>query len=243
MRNTVLLFTTLAIFTLQSRGQETISGSIDGWSRGAGEVYAGVFTLTEVGSIDDSGNFEIALKPGYLAEVKKKMEAENSNPDRKFTSQLMTLGESCQCAQGNVELVNGDQELTTLAVFGFMLGNMENQEEFGTLVPASSKDFAEGYIKLGSYENTVGYAVDWYYVDKPGVAKGECSVDSYPVNGDEMYTRNTSYNLDLKPGWNLVKYEISEIFTDEGGKTYPVKESITSISEVPSGLQYVFIPE
>ena len=243
MRNTVLLFTTLAIFTLQGRAQETISGSIDGWSQGAGEVYSGVFTLTEVGSIDDSGNFEIALKPGYLAEVKKKMEAENSNPDRKFTSQLMTLGESCQCAQGNVELVNGDQELTTLAVFGFMLGNMQNQEEFGTLVPASNKDFAEGYIKLGSYKNTVGYAVDWYYVDKPGVAKGECSVDSYPVNGDEMYTRNTTYNLDLKPGWNLVKYEISEIFTDEGGKTYPVKESITSISEAPSGLQYVFIPE
>jgi len=44
-------------------------------------------------------------------------------------------------------------------------------------------------------------------------------------------------------GWNLITYEISEIFTDEGGKTYPVKESITSISEVPSGMQYVFIPE
>lgn len=43
--------------------------------------------------------------------------------------------------------------------------------------------------------------------------------------------------------WNLIKYEISEIFTDEGGKTYPVKESITSISELPSDLQYVFLPE
>lgn len=68
-------------------------------------------------------------------------------------------------------------------------------------------------------------------------------MDSYPVNGDQMYTRNTSYNLDLKPGWNLIKYEISEIFTDEGGKTYPVRESYTSISELPSDLQYVFLPE
>jgi hypothetical protein len=44
-------------------------------------------------------------------------------------------------------------------------------------------------------------------------------------------------------GWNLFIYEITEILTDEGGKTYPVKESHTSISEAPSDLQYVFLPE
>ncbi|MGB5507768.1 hypothetical protein [Robiginitalea sp.] len=243
MNNTVLLLLTLVIFTSQSRGQETLSGSIEGWTQGEGEVYTGVFSLTEVGSIDALGNFEIPLKPGYLSEVKEKMAAENSDPERKFSSELMTLGESCQCAEGNIELVNGDQELTTLAILGFMLANMEKKEKFGLLIPASSKDFAEGYSKLGAYEHQTGYAVDWYYVDKPGVAKGDCSMESYPVNGDQMYTRNTSYNLDLKPGWNLIKYEISEIFTDEGGKRYPVQESYTSILELPSDMQFVFLPE
>lgn len=243
MKNIHLFLLALIIFTGPVHGQETISGHIEGWTQGTGELYTGVFSLTQVGAIDAKGDFEIPLKPDYLSEVKKQMEAENSNPDRKFSSQLMTLGESCQCAKGTVELVNGDQEITTLAILGFMVANMENKKKFGRLIPASSKDFAEGYSKLGAYEHQTGFAVDWYYVDKPGVAKGDCAMDSYPVHGEQMYTRSTSYNLDLKPGWNLIKYEISEIFTDEGGKRYPVRESYTSISEIPSEMQFVFLPE
>ena len=59
---------------------------------------------------------------------------------------------------------------------------------------------------------------------------------TFQSRGQESITGNID-------GWNHIKNEISEIFTDEGGKTYPVKESYTSISEAPSDLQYVFLPE
>ena len=96
---------------------------------------------------------------------------------------------------------------------------------------------------MGGFNFQEGYILDWIFVDEAGSVKGSCSTDSYAVNQEENFSRQVSYNLSLKPGWNLIKYEISKLFTDREGKTYPMDESYSSLSRTPEDFMFVFVPE
>ena len=223
--------------------QGSIDGTLADWTYGSAEVYTGLMTPMNVGSINDAGSFEILLKPDYLAEIQKQMEEENSDPDRKWSSSMMTIAESFNCYSDGVSFENGDQPLSSLSTMGFfMLASMEKQQRFGDMMPASSQEFVAAFRNLGSYTFKEGYSLDWYYVDEAAGVKGSCTVNSGTLSG-EMYDRTVHYDLDFKKGWNLVKYEVAKIFTDKDGKTYIENDHYTTISELPSDLKFVFIPE
>ncbi|MDM9630043.1 hypothetical protein [Robiginitalea aurantiaca] len=223
--------------------QEAITGSIPNWDNGSGSVFTGMITPTIVGTIDDKGALEIILKPDFLSEVKQQMEAENADESNKWKSSMMTLEKAYTCNGGTVEVVNGDQHFTSLSTMGFfILGSMEKQKRYGDMMPASSLEFVTAFRKLGSYIFKEGYSLDWYYVDEAGSVKGTCIVNSGTLSG-EMYERTAEYDLDFKKGWNLVKYEVQKVFADKDGKTYIEKDHYSTISEMPPGVEFVFVPE
>lgn len=239
-------FTTLLlaqIFSFALVAQGSFEGTIPDWDRGSGDVFTGLMTPSIIGTIDDKGTFKVPLKPDYLNEVQKQMEAENADESRKWKSSLMTLEEAYNCYEGTVEVSNGDQPFTSLSVMGFfMLASWEKQERFGDMMPASSAEFVAAFRDPGSYTFKEGYSLDWYYVDEAGSVKGTCTLNSGTLSG-AMYDRTVHYDLDLKKGWNLVKYEVEKVFADTDGKTYIEKDHYTTIAEWPSGVEFVFIPE
>ena len=229
---------------VQLSAQQSVTGSLPNWEYGSGNVFTGLMTPTKVGSLDDKGNFDMSLKPDYLSEVKEQIARENADDSRKWKSALMTLAKAYNCYTETVEVVNGDQPFTSLSTMGFfMLGNMEEKERFGDMMPATSKEFAQAFHNLGSYNFKEGYSLDWYFVEKEASVKGTCSMDSYAVNQEEMYTHTVHYDLDFKPGWNLVKYEIEEVFTDRDGKTYIKSDRYSIIPEIPSEIEFHFFPK
>ena len=240
----VTFFVTALVFSLGIlQAQQTVKGNISNWDKGSGSIITGMVTPNIVGTIDDKGALEIALQPDFLSEMKKQTEAENADESNKWKSAMMTLEEFYVCEGGNLEVVNGDQYFTSLSTMGyFILGNMEKQEKFGDMMPASSPEFVTGFRKLGEYIFTEGYNLDWYYLDEAGSVKGTCSVNSGTLSG-EMYERKINYDLNFKKGWNLVKYEVESVFSDKDGKTYIKQENYITISEMPEGVEFVFLPE
>ena len=224
--------------------QGAIKGTIPEWSGGSGQV--GVMSMGPpeiVGSFDPQGNVEIPLKPNALAEVKKQVEEANQGSSGGWSASIPTVAERYACAgEGQeMEIEGGDQLITGLGgPMGFLLVNMEEKKRYGYLVIASSRDFVEA---MEPYTFETGYSLEWYYVDQEATVKGYCSMPSYAVNQEDLYTKTTTYDLQLKKGWNIVRYEIQEVYTDGEGNSYIMNESYTTLDAMPDGVRFVFLED
>lgn len=240
------VFALLASAVLHSSvfAQGAITGSIPQWSLGTGEVVTGLMEPMVVGSVDADGNFSIPLKPGFMEEIRKQVEQQNAGASEGWTSSLLTVGQVFSCYGEGLEVVNADQPMTRMTTMGvFNLVNMDEKKRLGYVMATSSEAFARGIMEMGSFTFTEGYILDWVFVDQAASVRGSCATESYAVNQEEKYTRTTSYDLALRPGWNLIKYEISGLFSDRDGKTYPGEERYLTLSDLPADLKYVFFPE
>ena len=65
-------------------------------------------------------------------------------------------------------------------------------------------------------------------------------MESYALNQEESYMAKNIYELDFKPGWNIVKYEVLELFEDRDGKTYASMALWKTLDELPSDVQYIY---
>ena len=232
----------LALFSAFAFAQGSITGTIPDWSGGSGEVAIMAMGPPQVlGTFDDLGNLEIPLKTDMLAEVKKQVEAANEGFTDGWKASLKTLGDSFSCFGGELEVVNGEQPISGFPSMGaFMLVNMEQKKRFGYLMVGSSKDFADGMVP---YKFKPGYFLEWYFVEEPGSVKGDCSMESYAVNQKDLYAKTTTYDLELKKGWNIVKYEIHEVYTDSEGNSYPMNDSYSTIDAIPGDVQFIFMED
>ncbi len=241
-KNASILFMTLLALSLSA--QNAIKGSISDWNKGKGDVIVGMMEPTVIGSIDESGAFTIPLQPNFLDDVKKQIEEENKNSKNGWTSSLMTLEKVFGCYNDTLQVVNGDQPISKLTQMGaFRAVNIAEKKRLGYFFAANSQEFANTMMSVGSYNFQKGYYIDWYFVDEAGSVKGRCEEEAYALNQKEIYPRNTTYNVELKPGWNMVKYEITEIFTDNEGHTYPQETVYTTLDALPENTQYIFFED
>jgi len=242
---TQILLALLILFTgVQLNAQQSVTWSLPDWEYGSGTIFTGLMKPTAVGTVDESGNAEVPLKSDYLSEVKEQVARENADDSNKWKSALLTLDKFYNCHTETVEIVNGDQPFTGLSTMGFfMLGNMEKEQYFGDVMPASSMEFAEALRNPGSYSYKEGYNLDWYYLDEEASIKGTCTMESVAVTMDETYMHTSNYDLDFKPGWNLVKYEIQELFTDREGNTYIKNDRYSILPEIPAEVGFQFFPK
>jgi hypothetical protein len=229
-------------FTLNA--QESIRGTIPGWSLGKGEVVTGLREPIVVGSVDAAGTFVIPLRPDFMETLKIQVESDDPEKSGGWKSSLLSLRQVFSCYGEDIEVVNGNQPVTRMSSMGvFNLVNMAEKKRLGYLIAASSQDFANGLMEMGGFTFKKGYFLDWIYIDEPGSVSGSCTTESYAVNQEEKYARTTHYDISMKPGWNLVKYEILDLFSDRDGKTYPSEERFVSLDELPADMEYIFFPE
>lgn len=240
----MLTLLVLALFGVMTSAQEAISGNIPDWSLGEGEVIGGFRAPVIMGSVGSDGTFSIPLKENYLKELEMQIKAENAEPSADWSSALITLGRAFGCNSENLKSENADQPVSGVSTLGmFALGNMEEKKLYGYLLAASSENFAKSIKNLMNNEFKTGYFVDWYYVEKPATIKGTCSMESYAINQEEMYTSTQEYDLEFQPGWNMVKYEIETVFEDRDGKSYPQNERYTTLTKVPADMKFIFMPD
>lgn len=244
MKTSILTLMAAALVGNAIYSQGAITGTIPNWSNGSGEVALVMMGPPKVlGTFDDQGRLEIPLPPDFLAQSIKEVEEANASASGGWKASLPTVAERYACSQGewDINTSGADQPISGFpAMGGFDLVSMEREERLGYLMAASSREFAEG---MEPYNFKPGYFLEWHFVEEPASVKGSCSSDAYAMNVEELYTATMEYDLDFKKGWNIVKYEILEVFTDREGNSYPMKEKYTVLDEMPADVQFIYLPE
>ncbi|MGB5205602.1 hypothetical protein [Eudoraea sp.] len=133
---------------------------------------------------------------------------------------------------------------------GVMLGYISieiDDQLIGRLYMASAIELIEGWNPLQyHYHDIPGYRLEWFYASEETSANGRCVKENRYGEGKD-FDITTGYDVQLKPGWNLVKSEFEgpRIFVDWGDgennkHSYYKEEKITVVNDIPDDAKWIF---
>jgi len=222
--------------------QETFTGTLDQWSNGKADVVSGYGAPIKIGEINNDGVFIIHLTDDLIAQIKKDEKEYNSNSTDGWTTKAKTISEVFYCESENAEIINGSLPVEGFSYNGiYVLGIIESQKELGGFRAVSSKAFNDSFFSYGQKDYTKGYFLDYYYVEDSAVVKGVCKSTNYTLDLKETFDIINEYNIDFKKGWNIVKTEVVELYTDQSGKVFPLKTVWKTLDKIPEDVLFVFI--
>lgn len=220
--------------------QDVFEGTINNYEKPSSKILTGMMMPFEIGTVDQNGTFSIPLDEDFLNVLEESIEKENQNSNGWSTS-MLTTGRMFSCSDGDVEVTNTELPIANLSTNGsYMIGNPEEEVDHGYFMATSSSEFTEAVKSFGQSDAVPGYYLDWYYFEEPFSVSGSCEVKTYAMNQEDLYMQTTTYNLDFKEGWNLVKFEISDIYEDPDGTNPPMEMSYSTINDIPAEVVYYF---
>lgn len=230
--------------TIYSNAQLSIEGNIDNWNNGdAMLAYSDMLTgnIESWGTISEDGKSILSLEYDYMDIFKKKAEEAQKEAPKGWTMRFKTVGDTFVCSGFENPLQYENEGATLTGVPGLIIVSKDGKTDYGTLFTASNIAIAKWLNSYGNDNPTTGYYLEWYYVEKEAMVSGECVRSTLTGIEDEMYDDTTTYNLKLDEGWNMVKYEITEVFNSESGKVFPLKTMISTIEFLPEDLQWIVL--
>ncbi|GHA48432.1 hypothetical protein GCM10007103_31640 [Salinimicrobium marinum] len=243
MKYLFIVFLFLLSFQQQTEAQEKITGSIAGWQQGEAKImFIDMFSgcMRELGSIDAEGNFEIPLEKDFFTSVKAAMQKEQEKAAENGTISLKDLQGTFSCDKGKPEYINPETKLTSLPQH-LMVARVKGEKELlGMLSPVSNPVIAKWLLSYKQENTGKGKYFEWVYLEDEAAVKGSCY--SHGFTNNDVIEQHHEFDMDLKKGWNMVQHEILEIFEDEQGKIIPEQIEITTITEVPEDVQWIFVP-
>lgn len=223
--------------------QTSVTGTISGWEHGSADIVTGMQSPIAIGTVMDDGSLTLNLTPEFSEQTMKGIDEFNKNSEE-WKASVMTLERAFACYGDSLEVTNGNVPIIKLSNFGgYDLADLNEKKIFGSFMVVNNKEFAQAYRSYGQYNDTPGYFLDWFYFAEPSSVIGACTTESYAVNQEETYTATTEYQLDFKAGWNLVQYEVTDIFTDKEGLTYALKINYKTLGKLPEGVQYIYFED
>ncbi|MGB5437618.1 MAG: hypothetical protein WBM98_17115 [Maribacter sp.] len=239
-----LLFSALALVSINLiLAQNSVTGTISGWQHSSADIVTGMQSPIAIGTVKDDGSFTLNLTPEFSDQTMKSIDEFNKNSEEWKTS-VMTLEKAFTCYGDSLAVTNGNVPVIKLSNFGgYDLADPIEKKIHGSFMMVNTKGFAETYRSYGQYNAIPGYFLDWFYFAEPSSVFGECTTESYAVNQEETYKAITEYQLEFKAGWNLVQYEIAEIFTDKEGLTYALRTNYKTLDKLPEGVQYIYFED
>lgn len=237
---TKLYFLLISLCAVALHAQNTLTGNLSGWEPANAEILTGMNAPIQIGTIAENGAFTIELTKDFVEKTLQGIDGFNENSDD-WKASISNVEKAFSCSSDNMEIVNGEEPVINVANFGnFGLGNIAERKMYGSFMIANNQEFASALNAFGQYETKKGYYLDWYYFENAAAVNGECSMESYALNQEESYMAKNIYELDFKPGWNIVKYEVLELFEDRDGKTYASMALWKTLDELPSDVQYIY---
>lgn len=108
----------------------------------------------------------------------------------------------------------------------------------GIIVPASSSEVSISLFGANGKNDAEGSYLIWVYANTEASYNGTCKVNNSAA-GDTIQSQKT-FDLHLKQGWNLTRFEIEKVLIDKAGYTYPIKTKISTIDKYPGDIQWFF---
>lgn len=219
-------------------------GKVENWTNGnAILAYADIMTgnIESWGTIDSDGVLDMQLEYDYMDLFKKKAEEAQKDAPKGWKMSFKTVGDTFVCGGFENPLEYNNQDATLTGVPELIVMSKDGQTEYGVLFTVSDGAIAKWLYTYGESNPTTGYYLRWIYVEQEASVSGVCEVATYTGNGEEFYNNTTNYNLNLEEGWNMVKYEITEVFNSASAKVYPSKTTVNVIQFLPEDLQWLVL--
>ncbi len=231
-------------YSANLNAQLFIEGKIENWINGKAMLaYADFITdnIESWGTIDANGVLDMQLEYDYLETFKKKAAEAQKDAPKGWTMSFKTIGDSFACSGFENPLEYNNQDAILFAVPTLSVMSKDGKTEYGYLFTVSDASIAKWLYSYGDDNPTTGYYLEWIYVEKEATVSGICEMSTYTGNGEESYNDIKIYNLSLKEGWNMIKYEITDVFNSASGKVFPLKTTVSVINFLPEDLQWVVI--
>ncbi len=238
MKSTLYIIIFLFINTISA--QLSIKGKIDNYQSGEAEFILPVREPKAIDTIKANGKFTIELEDDMasaVTEAKNKANAESQELRIKNNS----VKRAFYCDSEDVKTTNGELELESVTMQGnFFVGIIKDKKPIGKLRLASSKAFSESYFSYGKKDFVTGFYVDFYYVPEAASVEGICKTKTYTLDMKSTFDLVHNYNINLKKGWNIVKIEVEEVYTDLEGNVRPLKFKMQPVDKIPKETKFIF---
>lgn len=241
-----------------------ISGTIINYKSGEGTITENSFWTgekTKLGTIDKNGNFNIPLDQDFFNTVKKRMAEEEKDVPKGGEIRYPRVNTIFTCGSEGFGYKNLTEKINdSIEVIRYPRYHENNQATFkkgetitlklpllnvtdqkrnshSILYAASTPELVEWLHNSGMGNIKKGYYLDWMFVENNSNVKGECVIPTGTFNGED-FTSTTITDLELKKGWNIIKYDITEVFTSTDGETKAAMTKISAITELPKDIKW-----
>jgi len=235
----------LALFSsiqMEAVAQNIIQGVISDYTNGDGLIISyDIVTGDKItwGIIDNAGNIEIPLKSDHLDQVKKMAVKAQKKAPKGFTLKFPTVGDEFTCRFPDIKFEYPNAMLSGLP--DLILTDRKKQAENGNIYPVNNPTIANWLHNFQDGDVATGYYLRFCFVEEKSSAKGTCMVNTYTGLGDENFDAFTLFDLELDEGWNIIRYEIEEVFESKSGKVFPEVIQVTKMEKLPDDLVWTNI--
>jgi hypothetical protein len=200
----------------------------------------------------------IPLDQDYFNTVKKKMDEEEKNVPKGGVINYHRVNTIFTCGSEGFGYKNSTEKINdSISVINYPRYNENNQATFkngesiisklpllyltdkqgnshSLLYAASTPELATS-SDSGVFEK--GFYLEWIFLENNSKVTGECAIQTGSDN-DEDFVSTTVTDVELQKGWNIIKYDITEVFTSSEGETMAKITKISAISELPKDLKW-----
>lgn len=194
-------------------GQSTngIKGSLENKNGMKGDInIMGYFVDPSFkGELKEDGSFNIELPDDFDMVTEKAFETYNSSPVADYNLKYSTALESFP----NADALSFTGKDARLAFAGkYYRFEVTSKDESAFIYPASSENFVKYVVGTKDAVPETGFNYYYIYAKDPFSIDGTSQNDYLFEDGtEEIYSRTDSYSLDIKEGWNLIRYEIKQL--------------------------------
>jgi hypothetical protein len=238
--NNAIVIAISVLFSMTSQAQEAITGTISNYTGGERLIVSYDMISKEtipIATINEHGDFNIPLDENYLTTIKQK--AEKAKAPEGWEIEFKTVATTFGCSGLMAEYENGEALIAGLPSLEVTIKDTAWDES--VMYAVSNPDIANWLYSYGQKNCAQGYYLQWVFVEEDASARAECSMLTYTGNDAENYNDVTIINLNLQKGWNIIKNDIAEVFTDATGKISPSKTEISRIDSIPDDIQWVIV--
>lgn len=240
MKTPYLLFLFVVNYQLETIAQETLSGIISDYTDGKGLIISYDMVTGDKytwGQIDDEGKITVPLSETYLEEVKKMAAKAQKKAPKGFTLKLPTFEGTFTCRYPDLEFENPGCVVSGLP--DLVITDKKKKAQNGSIYAVNSPIIANWLHHDHKGNIGRGYYLLFYFVEEKATAKGTCMTTTYTGSGEENFDSFTLFELELEKGWNIVQYEIEEIFKSKNGGIFPEVIKVTKLESLPDDLTWV----
>lgn len=230
----------LSILNFQLIAQETLSGHISDYTEGKGLIISYDIVTGDKytwGKIDNEGMITVPLSDTYLDEIKKMAAKAQKKAPKGFTLKLPTVEDTFTCRFPDVEFENPHCLVSGLP--DLILSNRRKKARNGSIYATNSPSIANWLHHDQQGDIGLGYYLQFYFAEDKASARGTCMRTTYTGSGEENFDAFTIYDLGLEKGWNIVKFEIEEVFRSLNGVVFPEVIKVTKLGILPDDLEWV----